>query len=117
MSQHFDVEDWEQSFKTSTRSGMMRNGIVSPLPTLVRRIKGIGFGSLPTVVAREGKDMMRLESFQKIYKKWGDKRSGVTKSLVFHSMTTPTGNPQIGLNPCFAEWMLKVPVGWTDLNK
>jgi len=43
-SQPFDLEDWIKCSGKSLRSGMMRNGIVSPLPVLVRLTDGIESG-------------------------------------------------------------------------
>ena len=51
MSASYDLEDFSPSCKISARSGMMRSGTVSQLPTLVRLTRGTGTGywATPTV--------------------------------------------------------------------
>ena len=51
--QTYEIKDLSQSCKISTRSGIMRNGTVYPLPPLVPLTKGIEFGLLPTPVAMD----------------------------------------------------------------
>lgn len=111
MYRPFALEDWEQSFKTSTRSGMMLNGTVFPLPTLAHVTRGIEFGYLPTPAAREGRDWSRFSILAKL-----DKGDGVAKRICNKSTITPLNDPIVGLNPCFAEKMFDYPEGWTDLN-
>jgi len=108
----FAVEDWESFFPTSTRSGMMQNGIVSQLPTLVRVTRGTEFGYLPTVAAREGRDWSRWTILAKL-----DKGDGVAKRICNKSTVTLSDDPVVGLHPSFAEWMFGIPEGWTDLSK
>jgi len=108
----FDVEDWESFFPTSTRSGMMQSGIVSQLQPLARVTKGTEFGYLPTVAAREGRDWSRWTVLAKL-----DKGDGVAKRICNKSTITPSDDPIVGLNPCYAEWMFRFPEGWTDLSK
>jgi hypothetical protein len=111
-SQPFELEDWEQSFVASTRSGMMQSGTVSPLPPLALATRGTEFGYLPTCVAREGRDWSRFSILGRL-----DRGDGVAKRICNKSTTTPSDDPIVGLNPSFAEWMFLYPEGWTDLNK
>jgi hypothetical protein len=48
----FALEDWTKCSGRSLRSGMMRNGIVSPLPTLAPLTAGTASGLLPTPTAQ-----------------------------------------------------------------
>jgi hypothetical protein len=113
MSLPFGLEDWTLSFRTSMRSGMMQNGIVSQLPTVAPLTHGTEFGYLPTVSAREGKDWSRWEVLAKV-----DRGDGVAKRICNKSTLVPLQEKQIvGLNPSFAEWMFRYPEGWTDLSK
>jgi hypothetical protein len=56
MSRPFALADWSKCSGRSLRSGMMRSGIVCPLPTLAPLTAGIGCGSWPTPTATLGKD-------------------------------------------------------------
>ena len=58
MSQPFALEDWTQYSGRSLRSGMMRSGIVYPLPQLAPLTAGTASGSsrIPTPTARDWKD-------------------------------------------------------------
>jgi hypothetical protein len=111
-SQPFGLEDWEQSFVASTRSGMMQSGTVYPLPPLARVIKGTEFGYVPTCVAREGRDWSRYSILARL-----DRGDGVAKRICNKSTAIPSDDPIVGLNPSFAEWMFHIPEGWTDLSK
>ena len=51
--QPFALEDWTQFSGHSLRSGMMRNGIVSPLVPLAHLTAGIASGLLPTPTTQE----------------------------------------------------------------
>jgi hypothetical protein len=50
-SQLFVLADWNKCSGRSLRSGMMRNGIVYPLPPLVHLTKGTGYGLSATPTA------------------------------------------------------------------
>lgn len=52
--QPFAVADWTRYSGASLRSGMMRSGIVYPLPPLAHHTGGIGSGSWPTPMNKPG---------------------------------------------------------------
>jgi hypothetical protein len=95
--------------KTSMRSGMMRNGIVYPLPSLVHHSEGIGSSLLPTPAAREYKDWARCRILASL-----DRGDGVAKRICALSPQLRLSEEIAGLNPSFAEWMMGYAIGWTD---
>jgi len=106
-SQPFDLEDWIKFSGKSLRSGMMRNGIVSPLPPLVRLTDGIESGSWPTPRASEYKDCGPVGSKSHLHMKKKRYLCAIVKDS-----EKPTGK----LNPQWLEWLMGFPVGWTVLN-
>ncbi len=106
-------EDGSQNFSmTWPRSGLMRNGTVSQLPTLGRTTTEIGSGLLPTPVAHEA----RLG--------WQDRTSGKKgtqeslSTLVMKSAGREGNQEWKGgqLNPTWVEWLMGFPIEHTDLN-
>jgi hypothetical protein len=67
---------------------------------------------LPTVAASEGKDSSRWSVLARL-----DKGGRVARRICSASTVTPSDDPIVSLNPCFAEWMFDLPEGWTDLSK
>jgi len=102
MSQHFNIEAWEKYFKTSIRSGMMRNGTVSQLPTLVPYTRGTGCGSLPTPLASDNKNRGNLSN--PCVKRRQEIGKQVSLSMHFK------GNPC----PMCVEIMMAFPETWTE---
>jgi hypothetical protein len=94
-SQPFALEDWTKCSGASLRSGMMRNGIVYPLPPLVHHTGGIASGLWPTPTSRDWKSSSMGHQ-------------GNARPLSEH-MTGP-------LNPTWVEWLMGFPLGWTALN-
>ena len=93
----------------------MLNGVVYQRKPLKLCTKEIGFGllpiptvrlSLPTPVATEGRGSSR-----KRFKGSKDYRGSKTSEGLRICKTDP-----MYLNPLFAEWLMALPLGWTDLN-
>ena len=74
----------------------------------VRRTSGTGFGLLPTVTAREGRDWSRPSVLARL-----DNGTGVAKRICAKS-TQPLLEVPTGLNPSFAGWMMGYPQEWID---
>ncbi len=97
-SQPFAIEDWTKCSGGSLRSGMMRNGIVYPLPPLVPLTKGTASGLWPTPTA-------------------SDCRGGATNgrdSELKHYLKRRYGG--VYPHPTFVEGLMGFPIGWTDLS-
>src|SRR3990167_1807991 len=78
----YALKDWTAFSGHSMRSGMMRNGIVSPLEPLTRRTRETGSGLWPTPTAT--------------------RRSG----LQSHGKNALLGQ----VNPAFLEWLMGLPI-------
>ena len=143
-SQPFALADWKTFSGASLRSGMMRSGIVSPLPPLALLTAGTASGSsLPwqTPVAddavdrKAGKWKARGEpkpsapvklwptASARDYKdtpgmarvgKGGRDRTDQLARRVYAVENTPAGGGL--LNPPWVEWLMGFPEGWTDLH-
>ena len=131
MFRPYAVEGLPWSFKISARSGMMRNGTVSPLPPLVRLTDGIGSGSsliaTPTATANQLCPSMQKhpgcramwptpqasDHIQKRTSKSWAAKGAINQSLANPEITGVTGGK---LNPRWIEWLMGYPDGWTDLS-
>ena len=103
--------------ETWPQSGMMRDGVVYPLPLWEPNTNGNGCGLLPTPVARDGPSfyvvtkqtaLARIET----RKRGGSRRQThwVQYSTVLHDLKKCWANPR------FSELMMGWPIGWTDLK-
>lgn len=83
--------------ETLPRWGMTRDGELSELATLVRRITGIESGLWPTPTSHNAKECNAPSESNR---------------------NTPTLAAQVGgtLNPPWVEWLMGWPIGWTDLE-
>lgn len=107
-SQRSLVEEWAEFSATWPRSGMMRNGIASHLPTLAPDISATECGLLPTPAETDWKGQYRLETVLR--------RSSLTIGVrlpeQLSRLTLKVGRP----NPRFWERMMMFPRGWTKLD-
>lgn len=101
-SRPFALADWKKSSGASLRSGMLLDGTVFPQAPLVPAIKGTGSGSLPTVRASE-------------YKGCGPKGSKSHSHWLHHFYLSAIVTDSGKLNPMFAERLMGMPLGWTDV--
>lgn len=108
----FDVRDSTEFFATSWRSGTMRNGIVSPLPPLVRLTKGTASGLWPTPSARDYKDTPGMARSSINSDGSLRKRTDQLARRVYAVENTPKGGGT--LNPQWVEWLMGFPLGHTE---
>jgi hypothetical protein len=94
---------------TWPRAGTMRNGSVSQRPPSEHHSAANASWLLPTLTAREGKDWSRAEVLARL-----DRGDGVAKRICALSQTLRLMPEIVGLSPCFAEWLMGFPLGWTD---
>jgi hypothetical protein len=104
-SQPFALEDWTKSSGHSLRSGMMRNGTVFPLPTLVPGINGTESGFLPTPTASTHKGAPKNRFY-----------GSPTYRSNLHEALRNGPNDPIYPSPAFCEALMGFPAGHTDLN-
>ena len=95
------LEDLELSLQTFPKWGLMQNGALYQLPTLVQTIseKGFGLGQYVTPTTRDYKGMSG-SGFRE--------RHGINHNLADCLGGVP--------NPMFSEWLMGFPPGWTDLK-
>ena len=95
------LEDLELSLQTFPRWGLMQNGALYQLPTLVQTIseRGFGLGQYVTPTTRDYKGMSG-SGFRV--------RHGTNHNLADCLGGVP--------NPMFSEWLMGFPPGWTDLK-
>lgn len=92
---------------TWPRSGMTRNGVASPLPTLARRTAENVSGLWPTPQASDTRDRGNLSSGA--IKRRREKGKQI---MLSQSVSEVSGN----LNPTWVEWLMGFPLGWTALD-
>ena len=95
------LEDLELSLQTFPKWGLMQNGALYQLPTLVQTIseRGFGLGQYVTPTTRDYKGMSG-SGFRE--------RHGINHNLADCLGGVP--------NPMFSEWLMAFPPGWTDLR-
>ena len=95
------LEDLELSLQTFPKWGLMQNGALYQLPTLVQTIseRGFGLGQYVTPTTRDYKGMSG-SGFRE--------RHGINHNLADCLGGVP--------NPMFSEWLMGFPPGWTDLK-
>jgi len=95
------LEDLELSLQTFPKWGLMQNGALYQLPTLVQTIseRGFGLGQYVTPTTRDYKGMSG-SGFRV--------RHGTNHNLADCLGGVP--------NPMFSEWLMGFPLGWTDLK-
>ena len=109
-------EDSTSSSGILPSSGMMRNGIVLPLPTSAHRTSGEGFLLWPTPTASDAiRARLPLYSLAKMYwrKKAGHRKNHHGSSVLGETLAARFGLRQA---PGFTEWMMGLPVGWTCID-
>lgn len=74
-------------------------------------VEAMAAALLPTLSAREGKDWSRMGLLASL-----DRGDGVAKRICRLSPLTRSEEGIGGLNPCFGEWMMGFPEGWTDCD-
>jgi len=89
------LEDWAEWSENWPQAGMTRNGTSFRLPPSAPRIYEHASGYLPTPLATE-------TGYRKDPYTQGGK-----------ALSTVLGGPA---NPEFVEWLMAVPIGWTDLR-
>jgi hypothetical protein len=106
-----------QFSETWPKAGMWGSGDAYPLPPLERHTKESGFGLLPTPVQRDGRSFYvvttktaldRIEAIE-TGEKTGTQIHWMQYSVVWHNLRKGWARPQ------FAELMMELPIGWTDL--
>lgn len=105
------IEGLTLSSVTLPRSGMMQNGNVFQLVPLDFPIKETEYGLLPTPCATEWKDCAKPLTLSKCDKGGRVARRICRKCSQIHSL-----QESVSLNPSFAEWMMGIMPGWTDLD-
>jgi len=101
---------------TWPRSGMMRNGTCSQRQPLVPRICVSGLSLLPTPVAIEGE---RVRQYCRRLETW-QSTGNLTARLIGMAYGLKDREPRppyrLIAAPSFVEWMMGVPIGWTDFD-
>jgi hypothetical protein len=113
-----ECEDSTESSQTLPRSGLMRSGTLSPLPTSAHRTCGEGYSLWPTPTASDAKRArMALSSLAKAYWK---KKAGRRRGKQHHgsSILGETLAARFGLRQGggFTEWLMGFPQGWTGVD-
>lgn len=83
----------------------MLGGLACPLPSPARLKGGIGSGLLPTTIASDAKRARNATA---------PNRSVKDGQTLTDWLLLNVG--QARLKPCFTEWMMLWPIGWTDLE-
>ena len=125
------LEDLEQSFQTFPRWGSMQHGALYRQQTLVRPIKGIESGFMPTPTSSTGGANHNSPTTL------SNKRFTMNLAVYAQKFPTPTAHmaketnapsealrnePSLSsivggkLNPTWVEWLMGWPLGWTDLK-
>jgi len=94
------------------RSVMMQSGRLYRLPNLGRFIAGKGSISVPTPTVRDGESFyiatlegaLRIKATRKGQLHW------------IHTVLMWENLPKGRANPRFSEWMMNIPIGWTQLT-
>jgi hypothetical protein len=105
----------EEFCETWPQSGIVSNGIAYRLEA--RKVSAghtddEEFGLLPTPASREDRDWSRGRILASL-----DRGNGVAKRICAISPALRQSEEIVGLNPLFAEWMMGLPLGWTDLGQ
>lgn len=84
------------------KSGMMRNGFVSPLPALELRMSGKGYALLPTPTKHLSKE--------------GAYPAEYTRNTPTLTASLANGQNGVVVNPSFVEWMMGFPKDHTHVE-
>lgn len=95
------------------RSGMMLNGIAYRLRSLTQTMRGTGFSYMPSPRARDGKSHY-VSTLATALKRSGP--GAGHQGHWIHVYLSSTGLKKGWANPQFSEWMMGLPIGWTDLD-
>ena len=127
------IDTLRQSSKTFPKRGMMRNGRVSPLPKLERRIGGTAFGYLPLKPIRRHEDPIVAQAQDVVQKKklistpraTDCKGSVDARAAAGTFLRIKDGSLQETIavihcggrmNPTWTEWLMGWPLGATELK-
>lgn len=91
--------------------GIMLNGEIFPVTKCKTHNRDKGFLSLPTLCATECKDSSKASILAK-----SDRGGRVARRLCALSEKTRSLQEIVTLNPCFGEWMMGWPIGYTGLK-
>jgi hypothetical protein len=121
------ISEWQPFSGTWPRSGILVSGTASRLPPLAPRIRAIGSGLLPTIVASDGQTARsitantRAKSYRTSTGSWRYRSNGkessnlmLTRSLALELefLTGEQKGPLMLARP-FAENMMGFPITWT----
>lgn len=105
------IEGWAKFSEIWPRSAMTRSGVAYRPATSEPRNCATESGLLPTLSAREGKDWSQAKILARL-----DNGGCVARRICSASQRLRSSAQVVGLNPCFAEWMMGYPETWTDLE-
>lgn len=108
-AQCLQAEDFQESYQTFPKWGIMRNGELWGLTYSKPRIAGNGCGFLPTPVASEWKDKAKASVLRKL-----DRGGRLARRIC--SLWNLSESTKVAVNPRFSEWMMGWPIGWTELK-
>jgi len=109
------ITDSTECLETFPKWGLMQNGALWEQTSLAHLIEGSDFGWLPTPVAT---DYMtgKLNGIE--YRNKRFIRTSLTSGTEFGAKLADAFRLMTGkaLPPNFSEWMMGLPIGWTELN-
>jgi len=106
-------EDLEDCLDSWPQAGMMQDGICFQAAHSERPITVPAFGFwVSTPCKTESKDIGKASILAKL-----DRGGRVARNICGRHWLTRSTDPIVSLNPCFAEWMMDWPTGWTDLKQ
>lgn len=98
------------------RSGMMRNGMCFRRPPLAPRIYVKGLSLLPTPVAIEGQPVRQYLRREETWQSTGNLTARLIGLVYGLRDRDPRPPYRLIAAPSFVEWMMGVPIGWTDCD-
>ncbi len=103
------AEDYQGSWATFPKWGMMQNGELWRLQNMAHPTKENGCGFLPTPVASEWRDKAKANILKKL-----DRGGRLARRIcTIWNLSQPI---KVAANPRFSEWMMGWPIGWTELK-
>ena len=101
---------------TWPRSGMMRSGMCSRRQPLAPRICVSGLSLLPTPAAIEGQPVRQYLRREETWQSTGNLTARLIGMAYGLRDRDPRPPYRLIAAPSFVEWMMGVPIGWTDLG-